>query len=188
MARTCKYEFPVFARFQLCNACRAGIRSPRWNDVETSTNTRTVEQGLYRRMDRSGFAVEPRINRRCGKADTRCFAYDHPRRVSPTSSARPLNLPEENQRGNRRPETITSPPSSPFLARRTFPTGEKMYSRRSVVYLYLHITKNESFAIYVSYIAKCHVYLRNSERFDNGVRKSNVVINLIVNVVEISQI
>jgi len=33
-------------------------------------------------MDRSGFAVEPRINRQCGKADMRCFAYDRPSRIS----------------------------------------------------------------------------------------------------------
>lgn len=102
VARTCKYEFPVFARFQLCNALSHGnTKSTEYteNDVETSsTNTRTVEQGLYRRMDRSGFAVEPRINRRCGKADMRCFAYDRPPRISVVRVL--LNLLRENKRGN----------------------------------------------------------------------------------------
>lgn len=102
VARTCKYEFPVFARFQLCNALSHGnTKSTEYteNDVKTSTNTKTVEQGLYRRMDRSGFAVEPRINRRCGKADMRCFAYDRPPRISDVVRVL-LNLFRENKRGN----------------------------------------------------------------------------------------
>lgn len=89
VARTCKYEFPVFTRFRLCNALSQREYEVRevQNDDETSTNTRMGEQGLYRRVDRSGFAAEPRINRRRGKADMRSFAYDHPSRISDVSPA-----------------------------------------------------------------------------------------------------
>lgn len=92
-ARTCKYEFSVFARFQLCNAL-SQYRSLQCNERTRGEEkrylqiyTRTSEQGLYRRLDRSGFAAEPRINRRCGKADTRAL----PLRMTVTTGSRAIS-------------------------------------------------------------------------------------------------
>jgi len=126
-------NFPYSPALSCVTRCRTGIRGP-WStdDVETSTNTRTVEQGLYRRMDRSGFAVELRINRRCGKADMRCFAYDRPSRISDVVRA-PLNLPRENKQGNSTVRDILPKLSSILslffhfsLGLKYFSTGEKV--------------------------------------------------------------
>lgn len=171
-ARTCKYEFLVFARFQLCNALSHGNTKSTGvqNDVETSTNTRTVEQGLYRRMDRSGFAVEPRINRRCGKADMRCFAYDRlpcPR-ISDVVRA-PVEFAPAKISKETRPISFQNYRQSPFF----FPLflfragnfrlrkGVKSPKRR--LFMLAH-EKARISSRYVSFIVR-HIrrYIRNSE-------------------------
>lgn len=116
-------NFPYSSAFGCVTRCRTGIGSPQ--STERREDAYKYENGRARSLPSGGSKWlcrwATRINRRCGKADMRCFAYGHPH-ISP---ARRWICPKEIK-GKTGAISFQSHRLGPFLLRQNFPTGEKV--------------------------------------------------------------
>lgn len=117
-------NFPYSSAFGCVTRCRTRIGSPQ--STERRGDAYKYENGWARSLPSGGSKWlcrwATRINRRCGKADMRCFAYGHPSHISP---ARRWICPEEIN-GKTGAISFQSHRLGPFLLRQNFWTEEKV--------------------------------------------------------------